>query len=459
MSNTFSGLNMASAALRNFERALDTTGHNVSNVNTPGYSRQTVQFSQLPGEPFYSYGHLETLGGGVTITNLSRIRDQFLGQRQQATQSEQSRLDTLNGSLNEVQSVFQDATGGGISDAISGFFNAWSNLSADPSQAANRVKVQQAGQTVADDIRGTYLQLQDLKSQQTQLANQTIQQIQTLANQVATLNKQIQQASATGGQPNDLLDQRDQAVLALSKLTNISPNVFSDGSMNISVGGFDLVDSQGANAFPTSFDPTTMTVSDGTFNYPITGGQLAGTMQSLNSISGYMTSLDNLANNLRTEVNTLHQTGTNPEGGTNVDFFNDASPQTGAINFDLSAAVKGDPNQIVTSINGTAGDGGIALAIANLQSSKVAALGNSTFSDYYNGVATQIGSDVNTTQSSLDTQNSVAQQISNQIQAVSGVSLDDEMTNMLQFQRSYQAAAKVLSIFDQVTQDVIGLIK
>src|SRR5437868_1033674 len=106
MPNSFTGLNMASNALRSFQRALDTTGHNIANVNTAGYSRQSVTFSPTPSANFYSGGGMMALGTGVTIMSLSRIRDQFLDVRARGNQSDASRLDALNSALSEVQSVY-----------------------------------------------------------------------------------------------------------------------------------------------------------------------------------------------------------------------------------------------------------------------------------------------------------------------------------------------------------------
>jgi len=459
MPNTFTGLNMASNALRSFQRALDTSGHNIANVNTPGYSRQTVTFGPTPSAAFYSGGGMMALGTGVTIMSLSRIRDQFLDVRARSNQSDTGRLDTLQNALGEVQSLYQDAAGGGISDALSGFFSAWSNLAADPTQSANRLKVQQAAQSLADQVRGNYTNLSMIKQQQGQLINNTLGQIQSLAGRIAELNKSIREQQASGAAPNDLLDQRDQTLQQLSQLTDVSANTYADGTLVVSVGGFGLVDAQGANTMPKgSFDPNTQTVTDGTHTVKITGGQLAGAMQSIVSIDGYMSKLDTLANTLRTQINTLHASGTNAAGNTGVLFFNDANPQTGAANFDLDSAVKTDPNAIVTSSTGASGDGGIALALSQIADTKIAGLGNRTPGNYYADLITGIGSDVASTQTSLETQQAVGQQIQNQIQTVSGVSLDDEMANMLQFQRSYQAAAKVLSIFDQATQDVINMI-
>lgn len=463
MPGAFHGINLSSNALRAFQRALDTTGHNIANVNTPGYSRQVVGYSQQEPTPFWASNKPFLLGNGVALSTISRVRDMFLGARQLQTTSEQGRLDTLHTSLSQVEAMFQEPGGSGINDALTGFFNAWSNLASNPNEPGNRVAVQVAGQSLANKVRGAY---QDLLSLQTQTAagiGQTMQSIDTLANQINQLNTQIRQQVAEGTTPNDLMDQRDEALRQLSGLVNFQSSQFPDGSITVNVGGFQLVDQFSASQFPRGgYDPVAMTFSDGTNNFPLRGGQLGGQYQGLSAIKDAMSKLDALANNLRTQVNGVHATGTNPLGQTGIQFFGDVVPpavQTGAIDFDLSAAVKSDPNAIVSSATGLAGDGGIALSLSRLRDASVGSLGNRTFSRFYGDLVGDIGRQTATAQSDLDTQKSISDQISNQIQSISGVSLDDEMANMLRYQRSYQAVARALNVFDQVTEDVINMIR
>lgn len=462
MPSPFHGINMASNALRMFQRALDTTGHNISNVNTAGYSRQTVDFSQLEPTLFYSQNRLQALGNGVTIASVNRIRDVFLEARRQGVSSEQGRLGTLSTALGKVEQLFQEPGGTGINDALNKFFNAWSSLASNPNEAGNRIQVQLAGQTLSDRVRNAFNDLRALQAQQNQAVTDTISQVQVLTNRIADLNTQIKAKTAMGAQPNDLLDLRDQTLQQLSTLVNITPYQQGDGAISVVMGNLPLVDTQGAYQFPTTFDAATMSMTGPGGPYRVSSGQLAGLFQSLNDIQGYMGQLDNLANTLRTQINSAHMTGTNPLGNTNVPFFNDVVPpatQTGAIDFDLSAAIKTDPQAIASSVTGLAGDGSLALSLSRLRDTGIPGFGGRTFSRFFGDLVGEIGRDSVAAQTSLETQNAVALQVDQQIQAVSGVSLDDEMANMLRFQRSYQAAAKVLSVFDQVTQDIINLIR
>ncbi len=458
MPSPFTGIDIASTALRAFQRALDVTGNNISNVDTPGYTRQSVDFTQMQASDFFSV-HRQSLGSGVGIEQVNRIRDAFLDARKLASTSDLGMSQMLSDSLNQVQSVMNDTNGTGIATALDNFFNAWSALAANPNEPTLKVQVQQAGQTLADRVRSTYADLSTVSTQMSKEANQTFLDIDTLTKNISDLNSQIRAKMAAGEQPNDLLDKRDQAVKSLGALVDIRTYTQSDGSILVYSNQFTLVDKSGSYSYPKTFNAATSQVSDANGTYDIRAGKLAGLFQGMQSISAYQAQLDTLANTLRTQINTPHMTGVNSLGNTGVLFFNDAVPQTGAIDFDLDATVKGNAQAISCGVSGNAGDGGLALSLSQLRNSTLAGLGNQSFSDYYNALIGKVGTDAQAAKGAVDSKSSVDRQLDVQIQSVSGVSLDDEMANMLRFQRSYQAAARALSVFDQTTEELIGILK
>jgi flagellar hook-associated protein 1 FlgK len=182
-------------------------------------------------------------------------------------------------------------------------------------------------------------------------------------------------------------------------------------------------------------------------------------MQGLNKVGEFKANLDTFANTLRSQVNGLHRSGQLSDGTTNIDFFNDSNPQTGAANFGLSAAVLASADNITNGSTGAAGDGGVALALSRLRESNIAGLGGKTFKNFYGEFVSGIGRDIQVAESSMDTQGAIIQQVDLQRQAEMGVNLDDEMANLLQYQRSYQAAAKALSVLNEVTEDLVNLIR
>jgi len=461
MPSPFHGIDLTSNALRSFQRALDVTGHNIANVNTPGYTRQTVQFADTEPSLFYQ-GGVYSLGNGVRISSIDRIRDNFLAQRSLGAASDTGKFSTMANSMSNIQTLFAEPGGSGISDAMDKFFGAWSSLSADPTEPSAKMQVQQAGSTLASRVQNTYMSLKDQLQNTSDTITSTLKQVSDLSKQIADLNGQIRQKQAEGATPNDLMDQRDQALQTLGGIVNVTTYPQTDGSVNVFMGNLTLVDSAGAVATPMTYNTATNQISDSTGTYDVGSGSLRGLFESAEQIKTYQGNLDTLANTLRTTVNSIHMTGTNSLGNTGVKFFNDVTPpatQTGAIDFALDPAVAANPQAIATSATGAAGDGGLALSISQLQDQPNAALGNVTFARYFANVVSDVGSQTNYWQNQSTTQQAVTDQINQQIQSVSGVSLDDEMSNMLKFQRSYQAAAKALSIFDQVTQDLINMVQ
>lgn len=458
MASLFQGINTMNSALRAFQRALDVTGHNITNVNTAGYSRQVVQLNEFNPMRFGSEGQF-TIGTGVTAASVSRIQDQFLFMRQVEAMSEQGRLGSLHDGLSGIQSVIAEPGGASIGDALDKFYNAWSALGSNPNDPALRNQVQQTGQTLASRVRRMYADL-DTHAQNTQaLIKNTLGAAQELVNGIASMNAQIRAATANGETPSDLLDLRDEAVRQLSEIMPVTTFSQPDGSITLFSGQMNLVERDGAKTIPTGFDPVAGTLTDGTTTYPVPSGKLAGLFQISQKITAYKQKLDTFANSMRTQFNTIHATGTNGLGATGQNFFADAVPQTGAINFDLDPAILADARAIATGVTGNPGDGGLALSMSNLRDSQVAALGGKTFTAFYADLVSTVGQDVATTDGLLDTSSAILSQIGEQVQSVSGVSLDEEMSNMLRFQRSYQAAAKALSILDQTTEDLIGMLR
>lgn len=458
MPGAFHGISMASNALRAFQRALDVTGHNISNVDTRGYTRQVVEFRDNDPTKFWM-GGVHALGNGVTIGSVNRIRDSFLEQRKLQATGDTGKYLQLADSLRNVQSLFLEPGGSGIADAMDKFYNAWSSLSSNPNEPTARMQVQQAGAALANRVRTTYGALNDQLTYTNQAITDTLSQVQNLSQHIAELNGQIRQKQAEGMLPNDLMDMRDQAVRDLGQLVDIHTYEQADGSVNVFMNQLTLVDNAGAVPTPMTFDTALGTISDSSGTFDVRSGKLRALFEAAEQIKTYQGNLDALANELRTQVNAIHSTGTNPLGNTGVNFFNDSIPQSGAIDFNLDPSIAADPQAIVSSVTGNAGDGGLALSISRLRDESSAALGGITMSRYFDNVVSDVGRKTQYYEAQASTQLAMNDQIDRQIQSVSGVSLDDEMANMLRFQRSYQAAARALTIFDQVTEDLINMVR
>jgi flagellar hook-associated protein 1 FlgK len=449
---------MTSHALRMFQRALDTTGHNIANVNTAGYSRQTVEFKTQVPIPFYS-NKWHSLGQGVALSAIVRARDGYLEQSARNNASTMGKFSTLATALKGIEAMYNEPGESGIAVALDRFFDSWSALGSNPGDSASRIQVQNAGVLLTSRVRNAYGQMVGLEGHLTTEADAAVARINQLGANIADLNLQIKRYTNSGGSPNDMLDQRDAAVRELSSLIDTHVERFEDGSYAVYVAGHTLVDQAGARPMPTTYDPVTSSFVASGVTYTVKSGALSGLFQSMASVTAQKSQLDALANELRTQFNTLHQTGIDQDGNTGNMFFNDALPQTGAIDFNLSAAVLASPRAIAAGVTGEPGDGGLALSLSQLRDTQLAALGNRTFQGYYLDNVGQLGSQAAYYEAAVATEQAVGEQIENQVQAVSGVSLDDEMAEMMRYQRSYQAAARALTVFDQVTEDLIEMLR
>lgn len=457
--STFQGIDTASSALAAMQQALNTTGENISNVNTVGYSRQVANLTTNPSTPYWGSLGQTWIGDGVGVADITRIQNTYLSNSLNQNSSSLSQAGAQLSGSQQVQSIFNEPSSSGISSAISTFFNAWSALSSSPNDSAAQLQVQQAGSSLTNKVSGAYANLTNLELQGKTQIQGTISQIQDLAGQVAQINKEIKSLAGGSSAPNSLLDQRDQVLSQLSQLVGINVNTEANGTVNVSVGQIDLVDSAGAHTFPTSFDAATSTVTDGTTTYPITSGQLAGQMASQQTMMSAQSQLDTLANTLRTTVNALVSTGTTTSGATGQNFFLDGPGVTGASQFALDPTIAANSAAIPSGTTGKAGDGGLADQIFQLQSTSQASLGNQTPGSYYNGLVSSIGQQVSGLQTQQTNLGAVSSQLQKQIQSVSGVNMDEEMANMLKYQQSYSAAAKTLSIAHQTLQSLIDMVQ
>ena len=461
MPSPFQGIETSRRALNAFQRSLDTTGHNIANVNTKGFSRQQTDL-QVAAPNTYIAGRVINIGSGVNLNQITRSRDRFLESRRQDVGGDQGRAEANLSLLERVQSSFLDVSGKGISSSLDAFYNSWSSLANDPSSQTNRQGVLASARDLATKVRAAYGDLKSTLDSQTKQVSDTISTIQTYANHIAELNEQIRANMAGGGQPNDLMDQRDQAVSELSNLVNVDTHLGSDNSLSVFVGNFTLVDQVGATTFPTNFNTSTSSVNDGgSINWAITGGVLKGQFDGLNDINNYISQLDNLADTVRSQVNNLHMSGVTNAGTTGGFFFSDnaTTPILGAANLYVDSMVDANPALLVTGTTSAAGDGTIATAMSKLRDQSVAGLGGQTSRGYFSTLLATVGRDIASAKNDRETAYALGEQIESQIQDVSGVNLDDELANLQKFQRSYQASAKVLSVMDETLGDLINMLK
>ena len=464
MESTFGGLSMAMRALMAQQTAVDVTNHNVGNASTEGYSRQQVDFTEASP---YTVAALDRpqqagqLGQGVEVADIQRARDEFIDQQWRGQSSVLADAQAQHDAIQQVESIYNEPSDTGLNAQLGQFWNAWRNLANHPEDASQRTALIQTSSTLAQSLKLTRSQL---VTQQHELDSQVAAQVGQIngdAQQIARLNQQIATAEGVGDHPNDLLDQRDALLDKLSGLANVSYVTDAHGQDVVTIGGSVLVAGNQSYALQAVADPTNNNLqkvvwqSDGSAAV-LSGGSLKGVLDSRDqTVGGQINQLDTLAGTLITQVNAVVQGGyaLDNSTGTNVQFFTGTTAQDIAV----SSAVVNNPNLVAAAQNPNApGDGSNALAVANLQNALVLNGGSASIDDYYQGMISGLGAAGQQQASLVTSQTTLVGDLTTQRQQVSGVSLDEESANLIKFQQSYQAAARMVTAVDQLLDQVIN---
>ena len=433
------------------QAALQVTSNNISNANTPGYTREVPVLTE--NTPTVEEGI--TYGAGVTLQKVQSIRDQLLDLRISEENQQQSSAQSQVDSLNQVQQIFSDSTSG-IGANMSAFFNSISQLSTNPSSIPQRQAVLTAAQNLASSFNQTSTQLSNIQSSLNLNVSQDVNQINSLTEQIAKLNGQVAQMQKLGQEPGVILDQETQLVQQLSQLTNISVIQTESGETITTANGAALVVGNKSFDLQAQADATGTThvfAQGADITSTIQGGKLGGTLQVRDQdLPGILNQLDTLASQFATAFNTAHQAGTDLNGNAGGAFFSAVSGAGAASSFSV---VITDPNAIAASSDGSAGSNGNLTALSTVQTTELPSGASPT--DSFSNIVFNVGNLTQQAQAESDAGTASLNQLNDQWGSISGVSIDEESTNLITYQRAFEAAARVISTVDELTQTVIGM--
>jgi flagellar hook-associated protein 1 FlgK len=425
---TLQGLQTALSGLQAEQQAIDVTGQNITNANTEGYSRETAVLQTK--EPLRIAalsavtGEGGQLGTGVTVATYTRIRNTYLDAQYRNQNTALGAASTQAEELGQAQGAFAEPSSTGLASQLSAFWGSWSELAVTPSEAA-KVNVVSAATQLTGTLHQLASQLQSLEGQaaaQYSAITGPSGEVANDATQIAELNHQIKLSLEAHQQPNTLEDSRDELLDKLSALANVTVAKEADGTDTVTFG----------NA------PKPL-VEGSTVNWPqaltsAAGGQLGALLEltaPAGPLASYQSGLNEVAATLATSVNAIH---------TATPFFKGTTAAT------IEVAVT--PAQVQTSTEGTAGANNVALAISELRGGAA--------DQHYAALIARVGSGVRNAKTTQETAQAVLTAVSNQRQSVSGVSLDEEMTNLVTFQRGYQASAQALNVMDEMLNTLIN---
>ena len=521
MRSTFMGLEASKRGLYTQQSALYTTGHNIANANTEGYSRQRVNMEPTLGYPGTGLNAPKVagfIGTGVKASSVQRIRDAFVDRQYRQETNKLGYWETKSKSISQLEDILNEPSDYGLAKALDGFWNSLQDLHVHPEDGGARTVVVQRAIAVADSFHYIYNSIQQLRENAANEIGITLRDINSVLQQIAQINYQIQSVEPNGYMPNDLYDERDKLLDQLSTYIPIeleyeksggnalaiaegSVRVFlklSDGTKVKLVDGKDFAQLRNSGAStsdgltPTKsvegfkivrVDESGNEIVDNNWNVgnsaqiDINKFSNLGKLKSLVDSYGYidingnqkglfpenLEKINKLAKEFAEAFNNLHQLGTDSDGNAGVEFFvinNSTDTEITAGNIYVSNTIINSPNKIAASDstpgNAEPGNGKNALALANLKFQTLAGLSGVSIQSYFEGFVGQLGVDGQQAERLTYNAQTLQQSVSERRSSISSVSLDEEMTNMIAFQQAYNANARMITAIDEILDKIIN---
>ncbi|MFW5962102.1 MAG: flagellar hook-associated protein FlgK [bacterium] len=464
--SSFRGIETVLRSLRAQQKSLEITQHNIANANTEGYSKQVAKLTAT--DPYtvpslVSGTETGQVGTGVKVEQIQRLKDHFVSQRLNNETQKLGEWATKQETLKEIELVFNEPTTNSLRTAFDEFWTSLQELNNAPDSQGVRSAVKEQGDNVAETFRGISTQLKQLQEDVNFNLESKKQDINTLGDKIANLNKQIINVEGVKSQnkANDLKDQRDKLVNDLSRIVNISTTQEERGDLRISIGGTNFISGGEYNEVKTEFanNMNYLKWEHTDEDILINSGELKGMLDMRDEeIPFYLEELDSLARAFVTEINTQHQNGYTLNDETGFAFFDPAFITADTIA--LSDEIKGNLNNIAAASNPFSPlDGSNALNLAQLKDKLIMNEGNSTFADHYATLISRLGVEGQKANSMTENQHVLIQSIENQQESISGVSLDEEMANIVKTQQAYNAAAKSINTVNQMLDSLMSIIK
>jgi flagellar hook-associated protein 1 len=445
--------NISTRSLDVYRKALDVAAHNIANAGNENYTRQVSNISTAFPDKMAGF----IWGAGVNMRSIDRVRNQFIDNQLRQSSQDSSFYDKQSLLLGRVEQIFTEPTEFGLSEIMTSFFNSWGELAVSPNSTALRENVIAKAQNISTRVDTIHRNLETTKREVFDEFNSKIDTLNSLLAKVEGLNVKIAQQVEAGFQPNDLLDSRDEMIDDITKLADAQVSFDSNGSANISIAGVLAVDLAQSVEFKISAanGKLKLTTEKGAQLQSLTGGEL-GALSDVytKKIPEYLDKLNTVVNTLFNSVNNIHSTGftSNDPPQTGINFFSDYSNGVLRINNEILE----DPNKIAVSADGTSGNGDLALQIADINNQPL--INGNTLVESYSSLISKLGNDKASSDNLSASTALVLQQLQQQRSSYSGVSLDEEMANVIKFQRSYEASAKLISVADEMLQTLIQMV-
>lgn len=473
MLGLFGTLNLATRSLATQRGGTEVAGHNLANVSNPAYARQRMRIETS----VTMLSELGPQGTGADGVSIERLRNTLLdGQivseasvlgsltaQQQALQYAQAnlgqRLDRQASGTEGAAAASGVGGAQGLAESLTGLFSAFQGLSTNPTSLTDRQAVMMKAQDVATQFNQVSHRLGEVDTLLDRSLVAEVEQVNSAIEDIASLNAQIMSVEGAGGLANDLRDARQQRLEELGKYASITVTESSSGAIDVTLGGVAMTAGRDVIEHLETYDPGNGKIllrgqTSGT-SVNLSGGSLQGTLEARDGeVARLQEQLDSIAGELISRVNAVHSAGYALDGSTGEKIFNG----TDAASISVNSLLLDQPNRVQASgIAGSVGDNQVALALARLADEPQASLGGQTYGESYNQAVSRLGSALSSLNGQIDNETVVSDMLNRQRDSVSGVSLDEEMTDLIRFQRAFQASARLVSTVDEMLEIVVAM--
>lgn len=451
MQKVSTGLSIALRAIAVHMESIKVTGNNITNVNVPGYSRQRLTI-------------MDTSTNAQDLASMlqrRRVRDAYLDSHIRRENQSLGEWEIKSQLYGQLESIFLEPSDYGLSSALSGFWNSWSDLSNDVNSTVPRSIVVQRGTMLSETIKSLDAQLTNFRSFADRNVEAKVMQINNIAEGIARTNVGIASAESSGEEASELRDARDLMLERLSKLVNIRAVERDTGSVAVLIGGRTLV--ADAEVFALAIDKvidngivtSNVVWEKDNFAVRISGGELNGLLAVRDeTITKLRQDLDTVASTLIDEVNNIHSAGYDMGGFSGLDFFTG----TNAANIEVNALLVGDSRLVAASGTGEPGDNAIAISMSDLMDQAVAP-NTMTIGAFYSSALEQLGTKSQDATMMQGNSETLLNYLQDQKESVSGVSLDEESADLIRFQNAYRSAAQYLSVVNEMMKTLMDIVR
>jgi flagellar hook-associated protein 1 FlgK len=492
VSKIHSMMDVGKRSMMNSQTALQTTGHNIANKSTEGYSRQRVELQTA--EPI-GVGNLR-IGMGSKTAAVTRTNNPYLEKQIGNEASSLGYFDSKHQAMTRVEAIYNEQINKGLNSFVSDFFNTFRELSNNPESLATRTQVKETAEMLTKDFKRMNTQLKEIQRDLDQQIKTNVASINEITTEIAKLNERIQLVEHSGSPANDERDRRDLLIKNLGEKINIRWAEGEDSTVTITAGNSALLVT-GNDAKELSADSTSMTETKGEgavdifyknsdkatpikMTQQFTGGALGGLLEVRDThIGELLNDVDKMAFTLASTVNSVHERGFDGYNKAGVKFFD--VPETvrdAAANITISKEIARDPVKIAAAASPSSpGDNRIATALSRLQyenlmgtqSRRPASMApdenqgegvietSTTVDEFYNSMVGKVGIQTRKAENAAASQKDIVGQLKNLRESISGVSIDEETTKLIEYQKSFDASARLIKTADEMFDTVLNL--